>query len=109
MIINRTLYILFSRRLVGTLDLTYLFRYDHPDVIAGQGTVAIEVLENVPDADYIIVPIGGGGLVAGICVAAKYIKPTIKIIVSKPFSFELNYVSPKAFFCSSTRKKKTRS
>ena len=57
-------------------------RYDHPDILAGQGTVAIEILEDAPDVDYIIVPIGGGGLVAGVAVAAKHLKPSVKIIVS---------------------------
>ena len=60
----------------------YRNRFDHPDILAGQGTVAIEMLEDVPDLDYIIVPIGGGGLVAGICVAAKHINPSVKVIVS---------------------------
>ena len=58
-------------------------RYDHKDIIAGQGTVGIEMLEKVPDLDYVIVPVGGGGLVAGICKAVKKINPTTKIIVSR--------------------------
>ncbi|WP_156160713.1 threonine ammonia-lyase [Demequina soli] len=45
--------------------------FDHPDVIAGQGTIGLEILEAVPDAQTIVVPIGGGGLVAGVAVAAK--------------------------------------
>src|SRR5438067_1214319 len=49
--------------------------YDHPDVIAGQGTVALEVLEQVPDLDALVAPVGGGGLVAGMCVAAKGLDP----------------------------------
>ncbi|WP_062389001.1 threonine ammonia-lyase [Demequina iriomotensis] len=47
--------------------------FDHPDVIAGQGTIALEILAEVPDADTLVVPIGGGGLIAGVAVAAKAI------------------------------------
>jgi threonine dehydratase/serine racemase len=58
--------------------------YNHPDVIAGQGTTALELLEQVPDLDAIVAPIGGGGLVAGLCVAAKGMKPTIRIFAAEP-------------------------
>ncbi|CAH8867845.1 unnamed protein product [Trichobilharzia szidati] len=54
--------------------------YDHPHILAGQGSVAIEILEQVPEVDAIIVPVGGGGLIAGICVAAKAIRPKCLII-----------------------------
>jgi len=54
--------------------------YDDPKVYAGNGTVAIEILEQNPDIDTIVVPIGGGGLITGIAVAAKAIKPDIRII-----------------------------
>ena len=57
------------------------YRYDHPDILAGQGTIGLEILEDVPDLDCILVPIGGGGLIAGIAAAAKGLKPKIKIIV----------------------------
>jgi threonine dehydratase len=59
---------------------TFIHPFNDPDVIAGQGTVALEILEEVPDADAILVPIGGGGLISGIAIAAKAIKPEIKII-----------------------------
>lgn len=54
--------------------------FDDPYVIAGQGTVGIEMLEDVPDIDAIIVPVGGGGLISGVAAAVKKIKPSIKII-----------------------------
>jgi threonine dehydratase len=54
--------------------------YDDPAVIAGQGTVGLEILAEKPDLDALIVPIGGGGLIAGIATAAKAIKPTIEIV-----------------------------
>ncbi len=54
--------------------------YDDPRVMAGQGTVALEMLEDAPDLDDIVVPIGGGGLAAGIAVAAKALRPGIRIV-----------------------------
>lgn len=56
--------------------------YDHPHILAGQGTMALEIIQEVPDVDAIIVPTGGGGLLAGIAVAAKSMNPNIMIIVS---------------------------
>ena len=54
--------------------------YDDPKVIAGQGTLGIEILEQAPDIDTIVVPIGGGGLISGLAIAAKAINPAIEII-----------------------------
>ena len=61
-------------------DLTLIHPYDNRDVIAGQGTVALEMLAQIPDLDMLVIPIGGGGLAGGMAVAAKAIKPDIKII-----------------------------
>lgn len=62
-------------------DMTYIDAYyGDPLVYAGQGTIAIEILEQIPHIDTVMVPIGGGGLITGISVAAKTIKPSIKII-----------------------------
>lgn len=63
---------------------TFVHPFDDEDVIEGQGTIALEILEELPDADIILVPVGGGGLVSGIACAAKQIKPTIKIIGVEP-------------------------
>jgi len=60
--------------------LTYVHPYDDPLIIAGQGTIALEMLASVPDLDVLIVPIGGGGLISGIAVAAKTLKPGIEIV-----------------------------
>ena len=60
--------------------LTFIHPYDDPMVIAGQGTLGLEVLSQVPDLDVLIVPVGGGGLAAGIAIAAKQIKPDIQLI-----------------------------
>lgn len=60
--------------------LTFISPYNDLDVIAGQGTVALEMLEKVPDVDTILVPVSGGGLLAGVAVMAKALNPTIKVI-----------------------------
>jgi threonine dehydratase len=60
--------------------LTYIHPYDDPLIIAGQGTIALEMLGSTPDLDALIVPIGGGGLISGMAVAAKALKPAIEVI-----------------------------
>jgi threonine dehydratase len=58
----------------------FIHPYDDEEVIAGQGTIGLEILEDCPDTDMIIVPVGGGGLIAGIATAVKAIKPAVSII-----------------------------
>ena len=58
--------------------------YNDPRVIAGQGTAALELLEEVPDLDVIIAPVGGGGLMSGTAIAAKAIAPQIRVIAAEP-------------------------
>jgi threonine dehydratase/serine racemase len=58
--------------------------YDHPDVIAGQGTAALELLEQVPGLDALIAPVGGGGLMAGLCIAGKGLRPALRIFAAEP-------------------------
>lgn len=67
-------------RLVRDEGLTDIPPFDHPDVIAGQGTIALELLEERPDLSAIVVPLSGGGLISGIAIAAKALKPEIRII-----------------------------
>lgn len=67
-------------RLAQSESLTLVHPFDDEDVIAGQGTIGLEMLEDVPDLDMIVVPVGGGGLISGVAIAAKAIKPDIKII-----------------------------
>ena len=59
---------------------TFIHPFDDPMVIAGQGTIGLEIMDDLPDVDTIVVPIGGGGLITGIAVAAKAIKPSIRIV-----------------------------
>ncbi len=61
-------------------DLTYTDSFDDPLIIAGQGTVGLEIMEELPDAEVLLVPVGGGGLIAGVSVAAKAVNPSIRII-----------------------------
>jgi len=60
--------------------LTLVHPYDDPHIMAGQGTIALEMLEDAPDLDVLVIPIGGGGLIAGNAVAAKDVKPHIDIV-----------------------------
>ena len=69
-----------AERLRARDGLTFVHPYDDFDVIRGQGTVALEMLEEKPDLDVIVVPVGGGGLAGGIAVAAKALKPRIEIV-----------------------------
>lgn len=69
-----------AKRLEAEHGYTFIHPFDDIDVMAGQGTIALEILEELPDADVILVPVGGGGLISGIAVAAKAINPNIKVI-----------------------------
>jgi threonine dehydratase len=68
-----------ARRIAQAGGLTFIHPYDDPLVIAGQGTCALEMLEDVPQLDALIVPVGGGGLISGCAIAATAIKPGIEI------------------------------
>ncbi len=69
-----------ANEIAAAEGLVFVHPYDDPKVMAGQGTIALEMLADAPDLDQIIVPIGGGGLISGITIAAKAIKPSIEII-----------------------------
>lgn len=66
--------------LAASEGLTFVHPFDDPVVIAGQGTVGLEMMQAVPDLDVLIVPIGGGGLIAGVATAAKALRPNIEIV-----------------------------
>jgi threonine dehydratase len=67
-------------RLVAEEGLVMLPPFDHPDIIAGQGTLGLELLGSLPELETILVPVSGGGLVAGVALAAKALKPNIRVI-----------------------------
>ena len=68
-----------GRRLADERGLTLVPPYDHPHVMAGQGTAALELLQEVPDLDALLVCVGGGGLIAGCAVAAQGLRPGIEV------------------------------
>ena len=68
-------------------DLIFVHPFNDVDVMAGQGTIALEMLEDAPDLEVIPVAIGGGGLIAGVATAAKHLKPDISIVGVEPASF----------------------
>ncbi|MDC3417104.1 threonine ammonia-lyase [Aquibacillus salsiterrae] len=73
-----------AKQLAATHNGIYIPPYDDPLIIAGQGTVGLEIIEQIPDVDAIVVPVGGGGLISGILSAVKQMKPTVKVIGVEP-------------------------
>jgi threonine dehydratase len=71
-------------KLCKALDLVFVHPFNEVEVMAGQGTVALEMLEDVPDLEVLPVPIGGGGLIAGVATAARHVKPEIGIVGVEP-------------------------
>lgn len=84
----------FAKSMEGILDvietyqrdhgMTFISPFNHPDIVAGQGTVGLEILEDVPDVETIVVPIGGGGLISGIAMTVKSLKPDVRIVGVEP-------------------------
>jgi threonine dehydratase len=68
-----------ARELVERDGLTYVHPFDDPDLIAGQGTLGLEVLEDWPEMEAVVVPIGGGGLISGIACAVKQARPEVRV------------------------------
>ena len=73
-----------AARLVAETGGTLIPPFDHADVIAGQGTMALEILEEHPECEAIVAPVGGGGMISGIAIAAKALKPSIKVFAAEP-------------------------
>jgi threonine dehydratase len=92
-----------AARIVAETGAVFIHPYDDPDVIAGQGTIALELLEQVPQITWLLCPIGGGGLASGLSVAAKALRPDIRVIAVEPAgaddayrSFESGVLAPPA-------------
>jgi threonine dehydratase len=80
-----------ARAYATTTGALYVSPYNHPDVIAGAGTLALEILDSVPDLDTIVIPLGGGGLASGVALAIKSAAPRVSVIgvevdASRPFA-----------------------
>lgn len=73
-----------AKSLAHQMSGVYIPPYDHRDIIAGQGTVGLEMVEQMPDADVIVVPVGGGGLISGILTAVKARRPDVLVIGAEP-------------------------
>jgi threonine dehydratase len=71
-------------RVIEETGATLIHPFENEQVMAGQGTVAIELLEDVPDLDLVLCPVGGGGVLCGTAVAAKTIRPNVKVIATEP-------------------------
>ncbi len=69
-----------AREIASINNMTFVHPFEDDEVIAGQGTIALEILAKEPHIDAIVVPVGGGGLISGIAIAAKALKPNIRII-----------------------------
>jgi threonine dehydratase len=74
----------YAQQLASSKNYTFIHPFNDLDVAAGQGTIAFEILEELPDTDVILLPIGGGGLAAGVATLAKLIKPEIQVIGVEP-------------------------
>lgn len=69
----------FAETLVASDELTYINGYDDPPIVAGAGTIGIEIVDDVPDVDVVVVPVGGAGLIAGVSCAVKTLKPETQV------------------------------
>ena len=69
-----------AKALAAAESATFISAYSHPDVIAGAGTIGLEILEDLPETEVVLVPVGGGGLLSGIAIAAKAVSPGVRVI-----------------------------
>jgi len=80
-------------RIASETGATLVPPFDHPWIIAGQGTAALELMEEIPDLDALVAPIGGGGLMSGCSIAAKHLRPGIRVIGVEPENGNDAYLS----------------
>ncbi len=91
-----------AHRIAAEENLVFVHPYDDPKVMAGQGTLALEMLEKAPELDALVVPVGGGGLIAGVAVAAKALKPEIEIygVQTRAYPSMYNAIKGETLPCS---------
>jgi threonine dehydratase len=82
-----------AKEIASQKNGVYIPPYDDPDIMAGQGTIGLEILGQIPNVDAVIVPIGGGGLISGILTAIKEVKPQIQVIGVEPVIANDTYLS----------------
>jgi len=82
----------YAEKLMEKNGLTYINGYDDPPILAGAGTIGIEIIDAVPDVDAVVVPVGGAGLIAGISCAVKTLKPECKVYGVEP-EFAASYIA----------------
>ena len=84
------------QRVLDETGCVAIHPYNHPDILAGQGTAALELLEDVPDLDTLIAPVGGGGLLSGTAIAATELRPGLRVIGAEPAGADDAYRSMQA-------------
>jgi len=82
-----------AKRIAAETGATLVPPFDHPWIIEGQGTAGLELLEEIPDLDAIVVPIGGGGLISGCSIAARGLNPNIRVIGVEPVAANDTFLS----------------
>jgi len=85
-----------AKQLSKDEELTFIHSYNHPWIIEGQGTVGLEIIQDLPDVDIVLVPVGGGGLISGIALAIKENNPKVKIYGVEPLGGNSMYFSLQA-------------
>jgi len=83
------------QNVIEKTNATFIHPYDNFNVIAGNGTIGLEILEDIKNSDYVIIPIGGGGLISGVSIAIKSLSPTTKVIAAEPEGADDAYRSMK--------------
>ncbi|BBD97499.1 threonine ammonia-lyase [Sphingobium amiense] len=91
----------YARKLEVEQGLTFIHPFDEPDIMAGQGTVALEMLEDAPEIDTLVIPIGGGGLFSGMATAARAMKPDIQVmgVQAELYPSMYNYIKGDELAC----------
>ncbi len=82
-----------AQQISQDLGLSFVAPFDDPDVMAGQGTIGLEILEQLPEVELVVVPVGGGGLIAGIATAIKGKRPDVRVIGVEPLGAPKAYLS----------------